>query len=337
MDPSAFPRVCTLSDAELASLLIGPQPLADGQLTNLPPLASRSYYRFVHLSDTHQLHSHIKVPAGDFLLHTGDFSNQGRIDEIHSFLAFFTSLSHTYKLLIAGNHDLDVSKGWSTRTAPRPLISAFKALFASKSSSSNKDKEEEDLSRNPESIIEEHMKSHENCYYLAGSGVKILDIEFWGCGLTPPFHMPYEAEGLYWENRIPPSTHILMTHAPPRGISDYDRMAAEHFGSIGIRKAVEQIQPIVHAFGHHHDGSGFYRHSEAKDEKSESEDTKEQKDDESNDGSYFSAAARSSSSQSRTLFSNGAVSDPPMTVKGLKPARVFDIPKSLFSRTDLAK
>lgn len=35
----------------------------------------------VHISDTHNLHYQLKLPYGDILIHTGDFSNEGTIEE----------------------------------------------------------------------------------------------------------------------------------------------------------------------------------------------------------------------------------------------------------------
>jgi len=69
-------------------------------------MESTENIKFVCLSDTHANHNKINVPDGDVLLYTGDFSNKGRPKEIENFAKFLQKLPHTYKVVIAGNHDL---------------------------------------------------------------------------------------------------------------------------------------------------------------------------------------------------------------------------------------
>jgi 3',5'-cyclic AMP phosphodiesterase CpdA len=62
--------------------------------------------RFVCLSDTHSCDLRkLQVPEGDFLLHSGDFSNMGEAYEIVEFNQFLGELPHRNKVVIAGNHD----------------------------------------------------------------------------------------------------------------------------------------------------------------------------------------------------------------------------------------
>jgi hypothetical protein len=64
--------------------------------------------RLVVLSDTHGQHEQLtsQLPAGDILLHCGDFSDQGSIDDARSFVRWLSSLSqYAEKLVIDGNHD----------------------------------------------------------------------------------------------------------------------------------------------------------------------------------------------------------------------------------------
>ena len=62
--------------------------------------------RFVCLSDTHNRTSSLEVPPGDVLLHSGDFSRRGEIDDIIHFNSFLAKLPHRYKVVIAGNHEI---------------------------------------------------------------------------------------------------------------------------------------------------------------------------------------------------------------------------------------
>ncbi len=155
-----FPLVSRLSSPH-SSLLLGPPPFTDSGLLSsfiLPPLSDRSYYRFVHLSDTHHynLLKDFSIPPGDFLLHTGDFSNHGTQTELQTFLSQFTQLTHPYKLLIAGNHDLDSSKAWTNKPT-KSLASAFRSLLLSRSSSSDVQPS------NTDDFIEQFLTKYPNC------------------------------------------------------------------------------------------------------------------------------------------------------------------------------
>jgi len=62
--------------------------------------------RITCISDTHGLHSQLKFVPGDLLIHAGDISEYGTEDEIFDFTQWFAKQPFTYKIFIAGNHDL---------------------------------------------------------------------------------------------------------------------------------------------------------------------------------------------------------------------------------------
>src|ERR1044071_5799984 len=61
--------------------------------------------RIVCISDTHSRHDQIEVPPGDVLVHAGDSTMVGRVEEIAKFDHWLGRLPHPHKILIAGNHD----------------------------------------------------------------------------------------------------------------------------------------------------------------------------------------------------------------------------------------
>lgn len=62
--------------------------------------------KLVCLSDTHGLHREVRLPPGDVLVHAGDLSAHGRLDEVANFLNWFSAVgSYRHRVLIAGNHD----------------------------------------------------------------------------------------------------------------------------------------------------------------------------------------------------------------------------------------
>ncbi|CEF63865.1 Calcineurin-like phosphoesterase domain, apaH type-containing protein [Strongyloides ratti] len=69
---------------------------------------SHDCIRVVCISDTHNKLSDISscIPPGDILIHAGDFTNFGSIEEIKKFNNDLANLPHTYKIVIAGNHEL---------------------------------------------------------------------------------------------------------------------------------------------------------------------------------------------------------------------------------------
>ena len=62
--------------------------------------------RIVCISDTHSRYQ-FSIPAGDILIHAGDFSLSGTQAEVVQFISYLKSLTqYRLKIIIAGNHDL---------------------------------------------------------------------------------------------------------------------------------------------------------------------------------------------------------------------------------------
>jgi Icc-related predicted phosphoesterase len=80
------------------------------QAADLPKDAEAA--RIVCVSDTHERHKLIDVPAGDVLIHTGDmltinrhFSESFSITKLQSVAEWMHQQPHPTKIIIAGNHD----------------------------------------------------------------------------------------------------------------------------------------------------------------------------------------------------------------------------------------
>ena len=52
----------------------------------------------------------------------------------------------------------------------------------------------------------------------------------------------------------------MITHGPPMGILD-ETTSHEHVGCAHLAKAVERCRPLLHCFGHIHEGWGYQRKS----------------------------------------------------------------------------
>lgn len=98
--------------------------------------------KIIHISDTHGLHRELEdLPYGDIIIHSGDISMTGKVEEVMDFIDWFGKLDYKYKIFIAGNHD-----------------------YCLDGKNSN--------------IIQDFLPK--NCFYLDKSGITIENIKFWG-------------------------------------------------------------------------------------------------------------------------------------------------------------
>ncbi len=179
--------------------------------------------KIVCLSDTHNFHAQIAVPDGDILIHAGDATGRGTVEEIHSFNKWFAALPHRHKIFVAGNHD------WLFETSNR---------FA-------------------RTLLDSSI------HYLQDSFVEVENLKIYGSPWQPrffdwAFNLMRGAElAEKWE-LIPNDTDILITHGPPNGILDEvpRQYFIENTGCEELRKRVEITKPKLHIFGHIHCGYG---------------------------------------------------------------------------------
>jgi Icc-related predicted phosphoesterase len=169
------------------------------------------------ISDTHGLHGRLKLNPGTVLIHTGDVTEYGSEDEVADFLFWFSKQPFSYKVFIAGNHD----------------------LFLEECSPAKKKK------MIPSDII-----------YLQNSGIEIKGLKVWGSPVTPyflgmAFNVRQGTEIRKVWNKIPSGTDILISHGPPKGILD------NGVGDEELLLQVFKIQPAVHCFGHAHGQNGI--------------------------------------------------------------------------------
>lgn len=70
----------------------------------------------VLISDTHELHRELDVPAGDVLILAGDFTMFSRsLAAIEDFNCWLDELPHPHKLVIPGNHEFFLEADQSRR------------------------------------------------------------------------------------------------------------------------------------------------------------------------------------------------------------------------------
>jgi len=181
-----------------------------------------SSIRLVFISDTHGLHGGLKPGSGDVLIHCGDFTGRGSLDELESFAEFMARQAFTHKLVIAGNHD------WCLEDHRREQA---------------------------ESVLNSH-----DLHYLNDSGIRLGGLNFWGSPVQPTFmnwafNRDRGAEIRRHWALVPADTDVLMTHGPAFGILDrcYD---GQRVGCEDLLATVRRIGPRIHACGHIHEGYG---------------------------------------------------------------------------------
>lgn len=62
------------------------------------------------ISDTHQHHKKIIMPNCDMIIHAGDFTYHGELEEVQKFLKWYGQQKAKYKILVCGNHEKWISR-----------------------------------------------------------------------------------------------------------------------------------------------------------------------------------------------------------------------------------
>lgn len=92
-----------------------------------------------------------------------------------------------------------------------------------------------------------------NVHYLRNSGIEIDGVKFYGV----PMFMGDCVNGRQSRNyaNIPDDTEVIITHSPAYGILDFDDNI--NYGSEDLLRAVSEINPRIHLFGHIHKQHGI--------------------------------------------------------------------------------
>ncbi|ETO13413.1 hypothetical protein RFI_23964, partial [Reticulomyxa filosa] len=222
-------------------------------------------------SDTHERHIQFNVdnlPSADIVLHAGDFTMTGSRKAVRSFEEWGQLL-----LSVPSHQDANTMP-----TLPRKVIDnvdarKFKHLVCI---AGNHEKTFEidyfkqnsnDKSINPQEIKDIVSKS-KHWIYLEDSMIELCGYKIYGTPWQPFFcnwafnlhrGKPLQEK---WK-LIPKETDILLTHGPPLGHGDkiplrYAMMGDGkcHVGCTDLLQHVLQYQPLLHIFGHIHDGYG---------------------------------------------------------------------------------
>ncbi|KAL9126786.1 MAG: hypothetical protein Q9217_004213 [Psora testacea] len=218
--------------------------------------------RICIISDTHCATP--KIPTCDLLLHCGDITVEGRLSEYRPQLQMLKEAPADLKLVIAGNHDITLDNEYYDRMGGE--MHQDDVL------------DKKGLEEVREMWMGAETKRAGVIYLEEGTSSHTLRN---GARFTV-YSSPYQPEFCNWafpyprhedrfnasppiarrkaENPVPdfPAIDIMLTHGPPKGILDvtYDRLPV---GCDHLRRADKRCRPLLHCFGHIHEGWGSGR------------------------------------------------------------------------------
>jgi len=177
--------------------------------------------KIVAIADTHGRHEEVGVPEADILVHAGDVTNAGSLEELVAFNDFLGTLPHPHKIVIAGNHDFCFER--ERIEAERTLTNA--------------------------------TYLHDSDITI--DGIRFYGSPWQPEFMNWAFNLPRgEALAQKWK-QIPADTDILITHSPPFGLGDLTRRG-EQVGCKDLRRRLSEVRPSVHVFGHIHENTGIW-------------------------------------------------------------------------------
>jgi Icc-related predicted phosphoesterase len=181
----------------------------------------------VCISDTHNGQS--TIPDGDILIHAGDLTQSGSLEELVVQIAWLRAQSHAVKIVIGGNHDLFLDP--SRPNSDGSCLPARQQVDWG------------DITYLQDNTITVHFKNGRT-------------LNVYGSPSSPrhgnwAFQYPRERD--VW-SQVPDNTDILITHAPPRAHLDLNSLGCRH-----LLRTLWRTHPLLHVFGHVHAGYGHER------------------------------------------------------------------------------
>ncbi|KAF8610194.1 Metallo-dependent phosphatase [Ceratobasidium sp. AG-I] len=214
------------------------------------PHPGSEWTRFVCISDTHRKQT--PMVDGDVLIHAGDFSSF--TTGFRPCLDWIKGLSHSQKILIAGNHEFNLDERCVNSYYSRNDLEVRAEL-----------EEDRNMLRDQSAIDAKLTYLEAESASIPGEPSSDKRWRVYGSPYTPEFgtmgfsYRPDEAEDIWAPT--PQDTEILVTHGPPLRILDVTRHGM-HVGCPALRETILDHLPSarLHVFGHIHEARGVEVH-----------------------------------------------------------------------------
>ena len=208
--------------------------------------------RITHISDTHNKHNQLTadLPGGDLIIHSGDISSLGRKSEVERFVRWFENLPYTYKVFVAGNHDLSFES---------EVLYRKKAQYFD----GTNDWDLPAVDGKPEWLVNLlSIGLSGGTFYLENQSIDIEGVKIWGSpysarfGREWAFNVDRGAASRELWGTIPPDANIIVTHGPLFGVGDRTN-GNMNVGCEDLRETIMNLEPDFHLCGHIHEGYGY--------------------------------------------------------------------------------
>ncbi|RFU25630.1 hypothetical protein B7463_g10702, partial [Scytalidium lignicola] len=241
------------------------------QMSTGEPLHSIST-RFLVISDTHNfkfenipkygvtVSFQHPVPRADVVIHCGDLTMRGGAKHYRDVIEMLGSLDAELKLVIAGNHDVDLDKDYwrdsdEPYTEPDEHDEAMEVMTGLEAV-------EKGIRYLEEGLHSFTLKNGAKfTVYASPYQPEFCRFAFPYLRHQDRFNLPEQAaKGVtsIAKNPVPdfPGVDIMMTHGPPRGIMDKTDDGF-HAGCDNLLRAAARARPRMYCFGHIHEGYGL--------------------------------------------------------------------------------
>jgi Icc-related predicted phosphoesterase len=211
--------------------------------------------RVMVISDTHEhFLDGATMPQVDIFLHTGDLTNFGELEALKKSMKMLSTIEAELKLIIAGNHDISLDaiprvENMSDEEYAKYHQEALEIMTGPVAKEAGVTYLEEGtytFTLHNGAIFKVYASP-----YTAGSGgwafaYKSFEDRFNNANQTSQTSIA--------TNYIQSGVDIIMTHGPPHSI--LDQVDNENLGCPTLLRAVSRTRPLMHCFGHVHEGHG---------------------------------------------------------------------------------
>ncbi|KPM40447.1 hypothetical protein AK830_g6117 [Neonectria ditissima] len=177
------------------------------------------------------------LAQADVVLHCGDLTKRSRVSEFSDTFAMLRAVRAPLKLVIAGNHDSALDKGWYEREwgQSNEVIDQVQDIVQAARS--------DGVHYLTEGVYSFTLEN--------GARLKVYASQY-----TPSYGGWAFQYDIRHDFNIPSDVDVAMTHGPPRGILDFAGMTGTHAGCPDLYDAVYRAKPKIHCFGHIHEAWG---------------------------------------------------------------------------------